>query len=86
MNVLTVTHVFRVDNVLEVSQSDLSVVADGAAEHVFQPFQILRGELTPGTAIKRRGMRNRSIAFNRPIQTPMRREGNYSEEMGENNA
>ena len=56
------TYVFRVDDVLEVLQSDLSVVADGAAEHVFQPFQILRRELTPGTAI---GRKERMIGTNR---------------------
>ena len=51
------TYVFRVDDVLEVLQSDLSVVADGAAEDVLQPFQVLRRELTPGTAIVRRACR-----------------------------
>ena len=47
------THVLGVDDVLEVLQSDLSVLADGAAEHVLQPFQVLRRQLTPGTAKKR---------------------------------
>ena len=48
------THALGVDDVLEVLQSDLSVLADGAAEHVLQPFQVLRRQLTPGTAKKKR--------------------------------
>lgn len=77
------TYVFGVDDVLEVLQSDLSVVADGAAEHVFQPFQILRRELTPGTAIKRRGEKigtmregwRRSVTFHtRSINSEFTRE------------
>ena len=47
------SHVFRVDDVLEVLERDLPVLTDRLPEHVLKPLQVLLRHLGSGTAKKK---------------------------------